>query len=316
MHEDSDPCHGAVEGHAHDPPPAGTVRLRLAVREPFDGDGLIDFLAARAVEGVEEVEGDSYRRTLTLAHGSGLLELTPAADHVACRLRLTNPRDLGAAVQRCRRLFDLDADPAAVDSALAGDPLLAPLVRARPGLRVPGAVDPAEIAVRAVLGQQVSVAAARTLAGRLTRLVGEPLAAPLGALTHLFPSSERLAEVDLSGIGMPSRRASALRAVSAALAAGELPLDPGVAPQEAHEALRRLPGVGPWTASYVTMRALGDPDAFLPTDVGVRRALGALGRASDPAAADATAEGWRPWRAYGLMHLWRHEAEGHTAPGS
>jgi len=292
----------------------GWVRLRLALREPFDGRGLLEFFAARAVEGVEEVEGQTYRRTLALAHGSAVVELTPAADHVEGHLRLADLRDLGAAVQRCRRLLDLDADPATVDSALACHELLAPLVLATPGMRVPGAVDAAEIAVRAVLGQQVSVAAARTLAGRLTRLAGEPLPAPAGALTHAFPSAERLAEADLGALGVPRRRAEALHALCTALAGGELTLHPGVRPEEAHAALCRLPGIGPWTASYVTMRALGDPDAFLPTDLGVRKVLRRLGRADDPAAATRTADAWRPWRSYALMHLWR--SDGATARDS
>ncbi|HWL37652.1 MAG TPA: AlkA N-terminal domain-containing protein [Frankiaceae bacterium] len=285
----------ALRGRTRPAATTGDVELRLAVREPFDGAALLDFLRVRAVPGVEEVTGETYWRTLRLPGGPGVVALTPAPSYVRCVLRLHDLADLPVAVERCRRLLDLDADPLAVADALGGDPVLGPIVAKRPGLRVPGAVDGAEIAVRAVLGQQVSVAAARTVAGRLTAAYGTPLASPDGALTHLFPTPGALAGADLPG---PAKRATALRGLCAALASGELDLDRGTDRRTAYDALVALPGIGPWTASYVALRALGDPDAFLPTDLGVRHALAALG--ADVSAAEA----WRPWRSYALLHLW------------
>jgi AraC family transcriptional regulator, regulatory protein of adaptative response / DNA-3-methyladenine glycosylase II len=314
--------------------PAETVPLtvRLAYRPPLEWGRLLDFLGARAVPGVEEVVGYRYRRTLRLPHGHGVVELAPApapapapalapapapapapADgHIACRLRLTDLRDLTAAVQRCRRLLDLDADPTAPAEHLAGDPLLAPLVRAAPGLRLPGAVDGAELAVRAVLGQQISVSAARTAAARLTQALGEPLKAPDGTLTHLFPTPAAIAAAAPEELpGGPAHRRHTLQALARLLAEGELTIDPGSDREEVRARLLQLPGVGPWTTDYIAMRALADPDAFLPTDLGVRRALEALGRCGpapneecSPREAARLAERWRPWRAYALQHLW------------
>ena len=283
----------------------GEILLRLPFRTPFDADGQLRFLGERAVPGVERYDGGTYRRTLRLAHGAGTVALSGAEDHVCCVLRLEDPRDLGSAVQRCRRLLDLDADPVAVAETLGADPLLAPLVERSPGRRVPGSVDGAELAVRAVLGQQVSVAAARTHAGLLVSSCGEPLpeslAEPETGLTHLFPEPEAVAETGVADLAMPAARRQALRNLGRALAGGEVVLDPGSDREEAGRKLLALRGVGPWTASYVVMRALGDPDAFLPTDLGVRRAVSRLGYAGDPA---GVAERWRPWRAYATQHLW------------
>jgi AraC family transcriptional regulator of adaptative response / DNA-3-methyladenine glycosylase II len=276
----------------------GGVELRLAVREPFDGAALLDFLGVRAVPGVEEVDGGTYRRTLRLPGGPGVVALTPLPGYVRCVLSLTDLADLPVAVERCRRLLDLDADPVAIADLLGADPVLGALVAKRPGLRVPGHVDGAELAVRAVLGQQVSVAGARTLAGRLVAAYGEPLAAPSGPLTHLFPSPAALRTVDPSSLPMPGARARALVGLCAALDEGSVVLDRGAARDDVRAALLALPGIGPWTASYVLMRALGSPDEFLPTDLGVRHALAS---AEAPVAA---AEAWRPWRSYALMHLW------------
>ena len=282
---------------------ATPLSLRLRHRAPLDAGALLAFLGARAVPGVEAWEpagGGTYRRVLALPHGPGVASLTPGgADHVGCELRLSDLRDLAAAVQRCRRLLDLDADPVAVDDALAADPLLAPLVRRAPGRRVPGAVDGGELAVRAVLGQQVSVAGARTLAGRLTAALGEPLPDGLaadGALTHAFPTAAALAAADPADLPLTRARAHAVRTLATALSDGSLALDPGADRDDTRERLLTLPGIGPWTAEYVAMRALCDPDAFPATDLGVRKALGRLGSA-DP-------ERWRPWRAYAVQHLW------------
>jgi AraC family transcriptional regulator of adaptative response / DNA-3-methyladenine glycosylase II len=280
------------------------VVLRLPFRAPLDAESLFAFFGARAVPGVEEVVAGMYRRSLRLPHGGGVVELQPAGDHVRARFWLADLRDLAAAMQRCRTLLDLDADPAAVAGVLGRDPLLGALVQAAPGRRVPGAVDGDELAVRAVLGQQVSVAGAATLAGRLVAAHGEPLAEPVGGVTHLFPSAGALAAIDPGTLPMPRARRRALLGLVSALASGEVALDPGADRDEMQRRLLALPGVGPWTVSYVAMRVLRDPDAYLPTDLGVRRALERLGRDGDPASALRLAEPWRPYRAYALQHLW------------
>jgi AraC family transcriptional regulator of adaptative response / DNA-3-methyladenine glycosylase II len=291
------------------------LALRLRHRAPLDAHGLLAFLGTRAVPGVEawEPASGTYRRVLALPHGPGIAALAPGdGGHVRCALRLSDLRDLAAAVQRCRRLLDLDADPLAVDAALAAHPLLAPLVRRAPGRRVPGAVDGAELAVRAVLGQQVSVAGARTLAGRLATALGEPLPDGLAdeQLTHAFPSSAALAALDAADLPLTRARAHALVVLCGALTDGSLALDSGADRDAARERLLTLPGIGPWTAEYVAMRALGDPDAFPATDLGVRRALERLGHPGDPRAATALAERWRPWRGYAVQHLWASLSEG------
>jgi AraC family transcriptional regulator of adaptative response / DNA-3-methyladenine glycosylase II len=285
----------------------GPITLWLAARRPFDGHGVLAFLATRAIPGVEEWTGDAYRRSLRLPHGAGVAELTAADGGVSCTLRLDDPRDLAAAVARCRRLVDLDADPVAIDAALGADPLLEPLVRRAPGRRVPGAAEPSELAVRAVLGQQVSVAGARTIAGRLAALYGEPLRSPLGGVTLLFPSPAALAAADPADLPMPGARRRAVLAVAGALATGDLVLDPGADRDAAERTMLGIPGIGPWTAAYVRMRALGDPDAFLPTDLGVVRALRERGGPTAARTVAARAEAWRPWRAYAVLHLWGAE---------
>ena len=288
-------------GRAQD---SGAISLRLPYRAPLDAGGLIDYLARRAVPGVEEVGDGAYRRSLRLPHGPGVVELRPENGHIAGRFLLSDLRDLNAAIQRSRQLLDLDSDPLAVSEALGGDELLAPLVRAAPGRRVPGHVDGPELAVRAVLGQQVSLAGAATLAGRLVADHGEPLERPLGGVTHLFPSAAALAQADPDRLAMPVSRRRALIGLAAALARGELSLDAGVDRDEARRRLLALKGIGPWTAAYVAMRALRDPDAFLPSDLGVRHALERLGRDGRPGAATKLAERWRPYRAYAVQHLW------------
>ena len=280
------------------------LAVRLPFRAPFDGGALLGWLAARAVPGVEEVDGDVYRRSLRLPGGPGVVELAMGADSLRCRLWLEGERDAAPAEQLCRRLLDLDADPVAVAEHLGADPLIGGLVRGAPGLRVPGSVDGTELAVRAVLGQQISVAAARTGAGRLVAEHGDALPRPRGAVTALFPAAGVLAVLDPARLPMPRARAAALVRLCRALADGSLRLDPDVDRAQARRRLLALPGIGPWTAAYVLMRAVGDPDTFLPTDVGVRDALTGLGADPTPRAAAELAEHWRPWRSYALMHLW------------
>ncbi|MFC7265189.1 AlkA N-terminal domain-containing protein [Streptomyces lutosisoli] len=282
----------------------GVLSLRLPFRAPLNPDNLFGHLAATAVPGVEEWRDGAYRRTLRLPYGHGIAALTPNADHVACRLSLSDLRDLPVAISRCRRMLDLDADPVAVDGQLRTDPLLAPLVDKAPGRRVPRTVDEAEFAVRAVLGQQVSTAAARTHAARLVTAHGEPVDDPEGGLTHLFPSSEALAALDPESLAMPRTRRTTFTTLVRQLADHTLHLGVESDWAEARARLLALPGFGPWTVDVIAMRALGDPDAFLPTDLGIRRAAQELGLPSTPSALTARAAAWRPWRAYAVQYLW------------
>ncbi len=295
-------------GSAASDAPPGAVALRLAVRQPFAADELFAFLGHRAVPHVETWDGTTFSLGLRLPGGPGIASLRSVDQGVVCTLRLTSLSDLQAAVQRCRRLLDLDADPVAIDAHLSGDALLAPLVAAAPGLRAAGTVDGTEMLVRGVLGQQVSVAGARTVAGRLALAVGEVVelaGGDTGLPTRLFPSAAALAEIDPEMLPMPAARRRALREACAAVAAGAVDLAPGADRRELFDALVRLPGIGPWTAQYVAMRGLGDPDVFMPTDLGVRHALERLGCDGSPGAAAALADRWSPWRSYALHHLWR-----------
>jgi len=301
---------------------AQSIRLRLPCRRPFSPASVLDFLGARALPGVEALDGASYRRSLRLPHGHGIVTLTAptgcAADadaangwsgpsYVEGDLVLSDLRDLTTAVSRCRQLLDLDADPVAVWEALRGDTHVGPVVAHDPGRRVPGAADGFELAVRAVIGQQVSVSGARTVAGRLVQAAGDPLAEAAGSVTHLFPTPAALAELarrDPGVFAMPAGRRRALGALADAVERGDVVIDPGADPLEMRHSLVRLPGIGPWTAEYVAMRALRDPDAFMPTDLGILRAARALGLPDDPARLAGAAEGWRPWRSYAMAHLW------------
>jgi AraC family transcriptional regulator of adaptative response / DNA-3-methyladenine glycosylase II len=333
---------------------AGTISLRLAYRAPLHIPSLLGFLAKRALPGVEEVDHHTYRRGLRLPHGSATIELTPADRWVAATLRLTDVRDLAPAVARCRRLFDLDADPDAVDATLRADPALSAATTAEPGVRVPRAVDGFEMAVRAIVGQQVSVSSARTTLTRLIRAVDDSLltgrqwndrlhsdgptrsssanpsrtAEPPVSADHSapndgrgpdgsptadtndtrltgFPSADVVAKLPDSAFGMPAARRETIRELARAVSAGELDLEPGTDRDRAVAGLMELPGVGAWTAGYVAMRAIGDPDVFLPTDLAVRRGAAALGLPDSPKELEAHAERWRPWRSYALIRLWR-----------
>jgi AraC family transcriptional regulator of adaptative response / DNA-3-methyladenine glycosylase II len=286
------------------PEGSGALSLRLPYRSPLDADGLIAFLGLRAVPGVEDVQSGAYRRSLRLPHGNGAVELRPADGYVHARYWLHDLRDLAAAMQRSRALLDLDSDPLSVADVLCEDALLGPLVRQAPGRRVAGHVDPHELAIRAVLGQQVSVRGAATLAGRLVCTYGEPLEHALGAVTHAFPAVEALAEADPDRLAMPLARRRGLLALVRAIARDEIVLDAGADREDARRRLLALPGIGPWTTEYIAMRALRDPDAFLPSDLGVRHALEQFGHDGQPAAAERLAERWRPYRAYAVQHLW------------
>ncbi len=283
---------------------AGTIHTRIAVREPFAAEDLHFFLAVHVVRGIEASGPGWYERAVRLPHGPGVVRVdlsgsTPG--QVPCTMTLADVRDLAPALERTRRLLDADCDPVAVDDALGQDPGLMPLVRQRPGLRVPGQLDGDEVAVQTVLGQQVSVAAARTAAAHLVEDHGEPLGLEGDhEVTHLFPSMHTLADVDPESLRMPRSRARALTGLAEALARGSVRLDRSADRAETRAALLSLSGIGPWTADYVALRALGDPDAFLPTDLGVRRAAERLGveQLID------RSERWRPWRSYALMRLW------------
>ncbi|HVL84290.1 MAG TPA: AlkA N-terminal domain-containing protein [Pseudonocardia sp.] len=302
---------------------AGALALRLPYRRPLDGAGLLGYLGERAVEGVEAVLDGGYRRTLRLPHGPATVALDPGAlnpgdpagqgtGHVAVTLRLTDPRDLGPAVARLRRLLDLDADPVAVDAVLGADPALAASVRAAPGIRVPGTVDGAETALRAVLGQQVSVAAARTAASRLVAALGEPLPAALapapGEPGLLFPTPAAVADRGHEVLAGPRGRIAAVVGLAATIAEGRLDLHLGRDPADLRAELTALAGIGPWTAGYLALRLLGDPDELLAPDLAVRRGAAALGLPADAAALTAHARRWRPWRSYAAAHLWRAAA--------
>jgi AraC family transcriptional regulator of adaptative response / DNA-3-methyladenine glycosylase II len=286
------------------PAAAGVLSLRLPFRVPLTPDNLFGHLAATAVPGVEEWRDGAYRRTLRLPHGPGVAALRPRPGHVGCQLALTDLRDLSTAINRCRRMLDLDADPLAVDDLLRGDPLLAPLVDKSPGRRVPRTVDPAEFAVRAVIGQQVSTTAARTHAGRLVVAHGEPISDPGGGLTHLFPDPAALAALDPESLAFPRARRDTITRLIAALAGGDVDLGAGNDWDRARAQLAALPGLGPWTIDVIAMRALGDPDAFPATDLGVRLAARGLGLPATPAALTRRAAAWRPWRAYAVQYLW------------
>ncbi len=289
------------------PTAPGVLSLRLPFRAPLCPDNLFGHLAATAVPGVEEWRDGAYRRTLRLPYGHGIVSLRPAPDHIGCQLSLTDQRDLAGAISRCRRMLDLDADPVATDDLLRTDAELAPLVEKAPGRRVPRTVDADEFAVRAVLGQQVSTAAARTHAGRLVTAHGEPVDDPAGGLTHLFPSTEALAGHDPQALAMPRTRRATLGTLIDALASGDITLGVGSDWDRARAQLADLPGIGPWTVEVIAMRALGDPDAFLPTDLGIRRAAEGLGLPSTPGALIRHSARWRPWRAYAVQYLWATE---------
>ena len=283
---------------------SGSVTLRLPVRAPFAYEGLFGHLAASGVPGVEEFRDGAYRRSLRLASGNGIVSLTPQPDHVRCDLTLDDFRDLASAIARCRRLLDLDADPEAVVGDLEADPHLKALVAKAPGQRIPRTVDESELALRVVIGQQISVKAVRTHAGRLAETYGSPISDAGGGLTRVFPSVAQLADVDPAHIAFPKTRQRTFIALVRALAQGDVVLDPGCDWDRARAQLLAVPGIGPWTADVIAMRGLGDPDAFPVTDLGVLAAAKIVGLPAEPKALKAYSAAWRPWRAYATQHLW------------
>lgn len=283
------------------------ITLTLTYAPPYDWGAIIEFLTARAIPGVEVVEVDRYGRTIEIdgVHGTVEVARLPGRDALSATIRIPSVRALPAIVARIRRVFDLGADVGAIAGQLAEDGDLAPLIAARPGLRVPGAWDGFELAVRAILGQQITVTGARTLAGKLVDEYGQPIATGTAGLTSVFPRPERLATADLAALGMPGARGAALSSLAAAAAADPQLFDRDQDLDAAVERLKALPGIGEWTAQYIAMRVLREPDAFPAADIGLLRAMtGPDGVRPTPAALLARAEAWRPWRAYAAQHLW------------
>ncbi|MGI8847366.1 MAG: Ada metal-binding domain-containing protein [Candidatus Dormibacteria bacterium] len=292
----------AIRSAGTAPGPGGWFHVRLRVRPPHDTARLLSFLGTRAIVGIETWDGSIYRRVLRTRGGSAVIELQGGGEAVQLRARVDNVGDLGEVVQRSRHIIDADADPGVIAERLGVDPLLGPSVAAAPGLRLPGAADAFEIMVRAVLGQQVTVAGARTLAGRIVARHGTALAEPHGGITHVFPDAQTLDGAELSGLGLTGRRIDSLHALAAAVTEGKLDVGGPAAVIDA--GLQRLPGFGPWTRSYIAMRALGDPDAFPAGDLGLRRALERAGVHASVRALEERSQAWRPWRAYAALHLW------------
>ena len=299
--------------------PSSALKLNLPYRPPYDWAAMLGFLEARAIPGVERIADDRYTRTIELDGAFGTISVAPSrpGTSLVAAVRFPQVTALPAILARLRRIFDLAADPLAIAAQLAEDPVMAPLVAARPGLRVPGAWDGFELAVRAVLGQQIAVAAATRLAGKLVAAYGTPLAPDLVSpgLSHAFPQPERLARADLATLGMPGARARAISALAAAAVADPQLFTTGESLESGIERLVALPGIGEWTACYIAMRALREPDAFPAADIGLTRALvDGSGTRLNAAELAARAEAWRPWRAYAVLHLWTADRRAPTAP--
>lgn len=298
---------------------ASGVALRLRYRPPYDWTAMLGFLRARAVAGVEMVDGQIYRRTVLHDGEVGVVEIgiEPDRDSLSATIRFPNVQALPAIVARIRRVFDLGADVLAIGAHLARDPLLAPLVAERPGLRAPGGWDGFELAVRAVLGQQVTVEAARRLAGQLVQLCGTPVPMEQGGtatLARAFPTAAQVAAADLGALGMPGARKAALSAVAQAVLADPLLFQPLGTVEETVARLRGIRGIGEWTAHYIALRAVRETDAFPASDIGLLRgAADAQGVRPSPADLQGRAEPWRPWRAYAAQHLWAADAAARPA---
>jgi len=297
----------------------GAVTVKLGYRSPYDWDSLLAFLRARAIPGIEAVSRTRYARTIALGDGRGTVDVEPAdGNSLKVTVRFPELKSLPAIIARVRRVFDLAADPVTIGAHLSQDPILAPLVAARPGLRVPGAWDGFELAVRAILGQQISVSAATKLVGKLVAQYGDQYPDPIAreqGMTHVFPSPRQLARADLTAIGMPQARRQALSALASAVAADPGIFGPRRSLEEAIAQLRSLAGIGEWTAQYIAMRELREPDAFPAADIGLLRAMADRdGMRPAPAELLLHAERWRPWRAYAALHLWASDAR--ATPGT
>lgn len=293
------------------------VTVRVRYRPPYDWEAMLGHLAARAIVGVEHVAAGVYQRTVTGGDGVGTIDVThePARQNLVVTVRFPDVRAIPLILASVRRVFDVGADLDAIDTHLSRDPAMAALVAERPGLRAPGGWDGLELAVRAVLGQQITVAAAQRLAGRLVALCGTPLPSPVRMLTHAFPSAEQLARADLRMLGMPAARRATLIALARAALADPRLFHPAASVEAAIARLREIPGVGEWTAQYIALRALREPDAFPASDVGLLRGAAAhLGVRPTPADLLRRAEAWRPWRAYGAQHLWAADVAGDRQP--
>jgi AraC family transcriptional regulator of adaptative response / DNA-3-methyladenine glycosylase II len=278
---------------------------RLDHRTPLAEGHLLGFLGSRAIAGCEAVEGRRYARSIRMPTGApAVVEVEPDPSEPFVTMWIRGDGAPGAVERAVRRLLDLDADPGAIDATLGEDPALRSVVLSAPGMRLPGAVDGFEMAVRAIVGQQVSVAGARTTLGRIAQRFGEPLPEPLGTVVRVFPTPARLADAPRDGLGMPRARADAIVEVARAVESGELDLSGEADLTATRERLRAIRGVGAWTEEYVAMRALGDRDAFPVTDLGVRRGFRRLGLPDDERSMLEHAERWRPWRAYAVIHLW------------
>jgi AraC family transcriptional regulator, regulatory protein of adaptative response / DNA-3-methyladenine glycosylase II len=287
----------------------GEVILKLAFRPPYDWNQVRDFLAAHAVPGVELVDEHGYSRTLKGDNGPSIICVRPLAGEDALELRVRNavPASLFQISSAARRVFDTSADPARTTLAFRSDPLLGPFVMRRPGLRIPGAWDPFECTVCAVLGQNVSIAFGRILTARVVDRAGQGINKPGADLTSLFPTPTSLAKADLNGLGLSKTRVVAIQELARAVIEGKV--DFGASTECVRAALSKLPGVGPWTVEYVALRALGEPDAFPATDSNLRRMAGIASRSLSASELEARAEAWRPWRGYAALHLWRAIAD-------
>jgi AraC family transcriptional regulator of adaptative response / DNA-3-methyladenine glycosylase II len=276
--------------------------FHLRFRPPYNWNAMLDFLAPRSTPGVELVENSSYRRSISVDGAHGWLEVSFDAEHhcLVVRVHFPHPHSLFTITERVRQMFDLDADWQSIEASLSSDPMLARLMKTNPGLRLPGSWDSFELTVRAVLGQQISVKGATTLAGRLARLYGKPFS-PANGLTHLFPTAEALAKADLAQVGLTKARAQTIQSLAKAVTRGEIRFDGVFDTADFISRITELPGIGNWTAQYIAMRALADPDAFPSGDIALIRALAV----ESAAELDKRAEAWRPWRAYAAIYLWR-----------
>lgn len=289
----------------------GTVRLRLAYRPPYDWASVLAFLEGRVMPGIEEVVAGTYRRTIEIGRATGWFAVRDAeeGDWLDLEIDFPDAHALFAIVERVRGIFDLAADPLQIAAHLGRDPLLRGHLKKHPGVRLPGGWDPFELTVRAIVGQQVSVAAATTVAGRIVAEYGRPIPGDGGNLVRLFPRPEVLAEADIAKLGMPGKRADAIRTIARAVAEGEIVFDPGMALADFEAMLVAMPGIGPWTAQYMAMRVLREPDAFPASDLGILMALEENGERPKPRAVSERAEAWRPWRAYAARLLWASLAD-------